>query len=95
MKKTVEMTFCDECKKDMTGHPPAHVDVELSAGSITLVNGSFRRGKPFDLCQDCLDKALARRSNATSDWAFCPRCGGSLDTGWECVKCRADWRWVK
>ena len=32
---------------------------------------------------------------STTDWAFCPRCGGSLDTGWECVKCGADWRWVK
>ena len=29
---------------------------------------------------------------STADWAFCPRCGGSLDTGWECVKCGADWR---
>ena len=25
------------------------------------------------------------------DWEYCAYCGGSLDTGWECVDCGADW----
>lgn len=48
-----------------------------------------------DLLAD-LERVQAEASKpSTTDWEFCPRCGGSLDTGWECVKCGADWRWVK
>lgn len=25
-------------------------------------------------------------------WEYCPSCGGVLDTGWECLSCKADWR---
>ena len=27
-----------------------------------------------------------------ADWSYCPDCGGSLDTGWECDSCPSDWR---
>lgn len=26
------------------------------------------------------------------DFEFCPSCGDSLDTGWECNGCQRDWR---
>lgn len=25
------------------------------------------------------------------DWSYCPECGGSIDTGYECNKCGRDW----
>ena len=49
-----------------------------------------------DLRKAELERAKAETSKPyTANWAFCPNCGGSLDTGWECVKCGADWRWSK
>lgn len=30
------------------------------------------------------------RSHIVTNHDMCPECGGSLDTGWECNKCRFD-----
>ncbi len=27
----------------------------------------------------------------SSDWSYCPACGGEIDTGYECNKCGRDW----
>ena len=27
----------------------------------------------------------------SGDWSYCPACGGSIDTGYECNQCGRDW----
>lgn len=31
------------------------------------------------------------RANKSGDWSYCPACGGSIDTGYECNRCGRDW----
>ena len=65
-------------------------------GEVEMVEAALSTSAGADLLAEVKRLREVEASKpSTTDWAFCPRCGGSLDTGWECVKCGADWRWVK
>ena len=36
--------------------------------------------------------AAPKPKSSGKGWEYCPSCGGVLDTGWECLSCKADWR---
>ena len=75
---------CDEDVIDK--YPVADLDSKLVHMALSM----GRRAAAL-LAQNVADIALVSRmlfkeasasKPSTADWAFCPRCGGSLDTGW-------------
>lgn len=80
------------------GRPVSALDVAHLMALMKLARAQgqgFKRDTYVDLAgyaAIAADRLAPKPKSSGKGWEYCPSCGGVLDTGWECLSCKADWR---